>query len=80
MTRVEELTMLLLDEAAGPIELEELEQLVAGDPAQRAIYLTLLEQEAVLRSMRDDLNLVAPTLERIWNETGERVAQACDRR
>ncbi len=70
MTRIEELTLALLDGNLEPEEEEELERLVDEDEEARAIHLSLLEQEAVIRGERRDLDLSAPVVERVRNTRG----------
>jgi uncharacterized protein YfaS (alpha-2-macroglobulin family) len=73
MSRVEELTLRLLDGEITAAEEAELERLVFSDPEAKRAHLTLLEQEAALRGMRQLPDLHRPVLERLQKELGARI-------
>ncbi len=73
MNRVKELTLKYIDADIADEEIEELESLVASDPDARALHISLLEQEAVLRGGRVNLNLAPPTLAKIREEVSHRI-------
>lgn len=75
MTRIDELTAQLLDGTLTPTEGEELERLLAADPAATRAYLDLLELEAALRGLRTGFDLSEPTLARLREAQAERIAQ-----
>ncbi len=70
MTRLEELTLKLADDALTGAELRELEALLATEPGAAATHIRLLELEAALRSQRETLDLAEPTLTRLRLELG----------
>ncbi len=73
LSRVEDLTLKLLDGEISAVEETELEKLVASDPEARRAHLALLEQEAALRGLRRLPDLRGTVLERLQRELGERI-------
>ncbi len=75
--RVETLVFKLLDESPDhPFTAEEraeLERLIEGDSENRKHYFLLLDQEAVLRGKREELDLADKTMERIHSRLEERI-------
>jgi ferric-dicitrate binding protein FerR (iron transport regulator) len=76
MTRLEELTLGLADEALTKADLRELESLLATEPEAATAHIQLLEVEAALRGRRTTLDLVGPTLARLRSELGVSVERA----
>jgi DNA-binding beta-propeller fold protein YncE len=76
MTRAAILTAKLLDGSLGEAEWEELDALVAADPAAEAEHLALLNLEAELRGLRTGFDLAEPTLAKVAAAQAEHTAGA----
>lgn len=68
MNRIEELTFKFLDDVLTDAESSELENLLARDTASARFHVSLLEQEALLRSDRQPADLALPIVQRIQEE------------
>jgi hypothetical protein len=73
VTRVEELTLRLIDGDLGEAEAEELSALVARDPDAERTHLKLLDMEAALRGGRENLDVSEEVVERLSRSRDERV-------
>ena len=75
-TRVEALTLKLLDSDVTDTELEELERLLDEDPDAEALHLALMTQEALLLGERVEVDLADRTVAALKEAQGERVERA----
>ena len=75
MNRTEQLTLDLFDGVLDPAGLDELEALVAGDPAARAVHLALCEQEAALRGQFSGIDVSAQAMARLRAALGQAAGQ-----
>jgi ferric-dicitrate binding protein FerR (iron transport regulator) len=76
MPRADELTTRLLDGILTDAEWQELESLLANDPAARAEHEELLELESVLRGLRTQFDLSEATLNKVKEVKSEKTTQA----
>lgn len=72
MTRGEQVTVHLLEGAAGQSEVDELEWLLATDSEELERHLALLELEGLLRAMRKDLDVVESTMQKVDQAQAQR--------
>jgi anti-sigma factor RsiW len=76
MNRTDELTDGLIDGILTDAEAEELEALLAADPAAQARHLTAVRLELVLRGLRTEFDLAGPTVAKIETDRVERMTAA----
>ena len=75
MTRLEELTLNLADDAITDAECQELQSLLAGDPQARSAHINILQIEAALRVQRQDLDLVEPVMKSLRSAVADSVTR-----
>jgi len=71
MTRIEELTLKMLEGMISEEEMNELDWTVASDPAAARKHIALLELEATLRGMRTNVDVVGRVMGQLVETTGQ---------
>jgi FecR protein len=75
MTRLEELTFNLADDAITDAECQELHIILAGDLQAWSAHINILQIEAALRAQRQDLDLVEPVMKSLRSTVADSVAR-----
>lgn len=75
MTQIEELTLRFLDGELNDDEIEQLEELIDGDPKAREVFVALLEQEGALRGLALGDDVSDATIAQIRKRLAERVQE-----
>ncbi len=73
MTRIEELTLKLADDALTQVEWEELDRLLVQDTNAQRTHVSLLKLEAMLRGTRRNLDVTDATMRRVNLALAQRI-------